>query len=238
LDHPTNISIYFAECLFTCNNLDKVNNIYYGDSLDKKIYEENNWILKPMKIFGNLTYEKRLINQNEFFFNNLDSINNINNNNTIDKNKSIKNIIDTYKDYIYDDININNLIENETKSRLREKSNRRRRNNLINKSEFFEYEIYPRYWHKITENLNMNDRENIFFDKYYKLGVIKRYDNINTFQTLSVVVKNLFDNSIRYYIKGAPEKIFKLCKEESLPNNYHERLIELTKVKIKGLKYK
>jgi magnesium-transporting ATPase (P-type) len=226
LDHPSNISIYFAECLFTCNNLDRINNTYYGSSLDKKIYDENLWILKPRKVFGNLTYDKRVINKNNFFFNNLDNDYDKNKNNK-DKDKKIQsgNPVDTYIPNIH---NINSI---------RKKFTASRRGNAINKSESFDYEIYPKYFHKITENLKMNDRENIFFDKYYKLGIIKRYDNVNIFQTLSVVVKSFFDNSIRYYIKGAPEKIFKLCKERSLPKNYHERLIEMTKVKNKAFKY-
>ena len=211
LDHPSNRIIYFVESLFTCNNLEKINHIYYGDSLDKKLYEENNWILKPKKIFGNISYKRRSIVKENFIFNNINqneenSINDINDNNS--------NKVEKYFQ----------------KGFLKQKSNTRR-NNLINKSETIEYEIYPKYFHKITENLKMNDTDNIFFDKYYKLGVLKRFNYINTFQTLSVVVKSYFDNSIRYFIKGAPEKIFKLCKEDTLPKNYHDRLMHLTKVK-------
>lgn len=202
MDHPSNRIFYFVECLFTCNNLDKINNIYYGDSLDKKIYEENNWVLKPKKIFGNISYERKNIDSNAFIFN-----------------------------HISDDNNINNIDSNPNKDYISKKSDRRR-NNLINKSESIEYEIYPKYFHKITENLKMNDEASFFFNKTYKLGVLKRFDFINTFQTLSVVVKNYFDNSVRYFIKGAPEKIFKLCREDSLPKNYHDRLMLLSKVNL------
>ena len=92
---------------------------------------------------------------------------------TFDRNNFIFN-------YLSDDNIINNLD-------IRRKTERRR-NNLINKSETIDYEIYPKYFYTITKNFRMNDETNIFFDKVCKLGVMKRFDYINTFQTLSVLV--------------------------------------------------
>ena len=41
---------------------------------------------------------------------------------------------------------------------------------------------------------------------------------------MSVIVKNNLDQSYRYFIKGAPEKIIEFCNIESLPKNYLEIL--------------
>ena len=38
---------------------------------------------------------------------------------------------------------------------------------------------------------------------------------------MSVIFKNNFDNTIRLYMKGAPEKIANLCKDETKPDNFN-----------------
>lgn len=99
------------------------------------------------------------------------------------------------------------------------------------------FDIIPKHSSKITENLEMSDEKNIFYGKTYKLGVLKRFDYLSTFQSLSVIVRNNFDESLRYYVKGAPERILSLCSARSLPKHYHENLMYLTKVGLINIKY-
>ena len=46
---------------------------------------------------------------------------------------------------------------------------------------------------------------------------------------MSVITQNNYDDSLRFYIKGAPEKIVKLCKKDSIPINFDENLLMHTK---------
>jgi magnesium-transporting ATPase (P-type) len=48
-------------------------------------------------------------------------------------------------------------------------------------------------------------------------------------QRMSVIVKNSADNSWKVFCKGAPEKVIKLCKPESLPSNLEKVVKHLAK---------
>ena len=54
----------------------------------------------------------------------------------------------------------------------------------------------------------------------YKLKVIYRSHFESRNQSMSVIVKNNFNHSIRLFIKGAPEKIIMQCLNYSIPINY------------------
>lgn len=54
LEDPAKNVIYFIECLASCHSIDKIKNIYHGNSLDKKIFDMMKWILIPKKKVGNL----------------------------------------------------------------------------------------------------------------------------------------------------------------------------------------
>jgi len=45
---------------------------------------------------------------------------------------------------------------------------------------------------------------------------------------MSVITQNNIDDSYRYYIKGAPEKIVQICKKESIPETFEEILLQHT----------
>ena len=98
-----------------------------------------------------------------------------------------------------------------------------------------QFEVKPKKYFKITEEqyfLKANKFENgdnIFLKNTidnelnsYKLKVIYRSHFESRNQSMSVIVKNNFNNSIRLYIKGAPEKIIMQCLEKSIPINYDE----------------
>lgn len=45
---------------------------------------------------------------------------------------------------------------------------------------------------------------------------------------MSVICRVLGSNHMTAFAKGAPEKIFGMCLEQSIPNNYVEKLTEYT----------
>ena len=90
-----------------------------------------------------------------------------------------------------------------------------------------QFEVKPKKYFKITEeqffmkNKNKNISENNELNSY-KLKVIYRSHFESRNQSMSVIVKNNFNDSIRLYIKGAPEKIIRQCLDKSIPYNYDE----------------
>ena len=98
-----------------------------------------------------------------------------------------------------------------------------------------QFEVKPKKYFKITEeqyflkNKNIENNDNIFYRNTidnelnsYKLKVIYRSHFESRNQSMSVIVKNNFNDSIRLFIKGAPEKIIMQCLEKSIPKNYDE----------------
>jgi cation-transporting ATPase 13A2 len=105
------------------------------------------------------------------------------------------------------------------------------RSNLDNQNDIntFRYSMIPRNAHFINEHLIINGTKNNFFaDKKFSITIIKRFQFYSIYQSMSVIVKNNFDNRHRYFIKGAPEKIHLLCKADSIPIDYDKVLSEHT----------
>ncbi len=101
-----------------------------------------------------------------------------------------------------------------------------------------QYIFKPKNAYKITENFIFGQRRAPFFklfnnegkkDNKYQLIVIKRFEFSSKFQSMSVIVKNFLDESYRFYIKGAPEKIVQACMDETVPKNFEEIHISYTK---------
>lgn len=68
-----------------------------------------------------------------------------------------------------------------------------------------------------------------FKGKKYNLKIIRRFEFSSVYQSNSVIIKNELDNTYRFYIKGAPEKIKNLCLPETLPANFSQILKNHTK---------
>ena len=84
--------------------------------------------------------------------------------------------------------------------------------------------------YKITEevifrNKTSNDK---LENKRFKLTVIRRFEFSSKYQSNSVIVKNNLDDSHRYFIKGAPEKIIQLCNSLTLPDQFYDELLNHT----------
>ena len=97
-----------------------------------------------------------------------------------------------------------------------------------------QFEVKPKKYFKITEEkyfvnnyvFNKLNGIDIGFNEgeknSYKLKVIYRSHFESRNQSMSVIVKNNFNETIRLFIKGAPEKIIVQCLKESIPINYDE----------------
>ena len=140
--------IFFYECLACCHSIDKLGNEYFGNSIDKRIFEDVGWI--------------QILNED------------------------------------------------------------------INK-----YELYPKNSYKITEDILFMNTNNNIYSKKYKQTILKRFEFSSKFQSMSIIAKNSIDNSCRFFIKGAPEKVLLNCKKETIPEDYQEELLNHTK---KGLR--
>ena len=60
--------------------------------------------------------------------------------------------------------------------------------------------------------------------KSYKLEVYKRFDFSSNLQRMSIIGKNIEEDYFKIFCKGSPEKIKKLCLNETIPSNYNKTL--------------
>jgi cation-transporting ATPase 13A2 len=77
------------------------------------------------------------------------------------------------------------------------------------------------------------DVEEELLKSQYELGIIRRFDFSSKLQRMSVIVKNVNEDFFKIYCKGSPEKIRELCREETIPDNFHSILSDYTN---KGLR--
>jgi cation-transporting P-type ATPase 13A2 len=66
------------------------------------------------------------------------------------------------------------------------------------------------------------EEDDSIVENQYELAIVKRFDFESALQRMSVIVKNLKDNTFRSYVKGSPEKMKDLCNPESIPNDFHQ----------------
>lgn len=61
-----------------------------------------------------------------------------------------------------------------------------------------------------------------------EIGITRQFTFSSTLARMSVIVRKLGTNNFTVFTKGAPEKLEELCVEESIPEDFHTRLQELT----------
>jgi cation-transporting P-type ATPase 13A2 len=54
----------------------------------------------------------------------------------------------------------------------------------------------------------------------FRSALIRRFDFSSQLQRASVICKNDFDASYKAFVKGSPEKIFELCRRETIPVDF------------------
>ena len=221
--------IYFTECLATCHNIFCFNQKIFGNSIDKELFQELGWeifqenddlrnplIIQPHNSYK-ITENSIIENDNaEININNIDNDININIESNSDneeneikeenKNNNVNNISfsEFFQKSIKKHLNKNNNSKNESRNR-----------NNINKNNTFNVNN--------IKNGNKKKLENNFYLKY-----LYRSEFSSRFQSMSVIVKNSIDNSIRLYVKGAPEKIQKECDKETIPIDIDKQLQNYT----------
>ena len=83
-----------------------------------------------------------------------------------------------------------------------------------------------------NENINNDENNNnkIIFSvkpkkiKSYKLDIYKRFDFTSNLQRMSVIGKEKKEDYYKIFCKGSPEKLRKLCLNETIPTNFNETL--------------
>ncbi|CAC5407094.1 Probable cation-transporting ATPase W08D2.5,Probable cation-transporting ATPase 13A3 [Mytilus coruscus] len=71
------------------------------------------------------------------------------------------------------------------------------------------------------------------FDQHFKplqkeIGIIRQFTFSSSLQRMSVIVRMLGSPHFDLFAKGAPEKIIQLSKPETVPNDYHDKLMKYT----------
>ena len=187
-----------------------------------ELFQENDDLKNPVIIQPHNAYkitENSIIenDKSEININNID--NDINNNNLElnsdnEENNEINNEENniTFSEYFQksmkEHLNKNNNIKKESK-------NKNNKNNSYNNNTYSN--------NKDIKNKTKKKLENNFYLKY-----LYRSEFSSHFQSMSVIVKNNIDNSIRLYVKGAPEKIKKECDKETIPLDLDKQLQNYT----------
>ena len=222
--------IYFTECLATCHNIFCFNQKIFGNSIDKELFQELGWELfqenddlkNPVIIQPHNAYkitENSIIenDKSEININNIDNdINNINielnsdneENNEINNEENNITFSEYFQKSMKEHLNKNNNIKKESR-------NKNNKNNSYNNNTYSN--------NKDIKNKTKKKLENNFYLKY-----LYRSEFSSHFQSMSVIVKNNIDNSIRLYVKGAPEKIKKECDKETIPLDLDKQLQNYT----------
>ncbi|XP_063410293.1 polyamine-transporting ATPase 13A3-like isoform X2 [Mytilus trossulus] len=71
------------------------------------------------------------------------------------------------------------------------------------------------------------------FDQHFKplqkeIGIIRQFTFSSSLQRMSVIVRMLGSQNFDLFAKGAPEKIIQLSKPDTVPDDYHDKLMKYT----------
>lgn len=61
-----------------------------------------------------------------------------------------------------------------------------------------------------------------------EIGILRQFQFSSSLQRMSVITRKLDEQNYVVFSKGAPEKIFSLCDQQTLPTDVHDRLHEYT----------
>ncbi|OWA51300.1 putative cation-transporting ATPase 13A3 [Hypsibius exemplaris] len=62
-----------------------------------------------------------------------------------------------------------------------------------------------------------------------EVGIVREFPFSSSVQRMSVIVKQLQEPTFQYFCKGAPEKILTLCRPETVPHDFYEKLESFTR---------
>ena len=240
--------IYFTECLATCHNIFCFNQKIFGNSIDKELFQELGWELfqenddlkNPVFIQPHNAYkitENSIIDYDYLNINN-NNINNINNENNIinidiEENNNKDNNNDNNNDSPGKKLSFTQLFKKSMKNHFAKKNEENKNNlNINNISNISPQKTKNELKINIPTNNNpfnkLKTQKNHKVENNFYLKYLYRSEFASRFQSMSVIVRNSIDNSIRLYVKGAPEKIKKDCDKESLPIDLDKQLQNFT----------
>ncbi|XP_056148990.1 LOW QUALITY PROTEIN: polyamine-transporting ATPase 13A3-like [Lampris incognitus] len=75
----------------------------------------------------------------------------------------------------------------------------------------------------LTQNMELSELSP------YEIGVVRQFPFSSALQRMSVVVRRLGEKHMDAYLKGAPEVVASLCKEDTVPESFAETLETYTK---------
>ena len=210
----------FLECLLSCNNLEKINNDIFGNTIEVKIFNNFKW---DMKTYDSNNYEEENKNNdgnNKFFY--FTEIKREKTKYDFDNDSNLidKKISDIFPRNYY---KITETVKMETKS---QKNWRKLKTKYFNKFEFRKSELN-------NENLKANNicinpiLEDLSHTNInsYKLRIYKRFIKNGTLIS-SAIVYNFITKELRFMTKGVPEDLLSKCDINSIPENF-ERSISL-----------
>ena len=234
-DIPKKMAVLFLECMISCNNLEKINNQIYGNSIEKEIISQLKWEMKINLDENQNQYKKHLYTEEnkENMYNN-ESYPSFKTNNCIyeqsekhskNKTKILEQKLDLYPKNYYKITegkkngnikNSNNYFDNNMNSSkdLMITSHNSKLNDLSDYSEKENKKYYQR--NQIIDDIIQNDNNNS-----YKLRVYKRYIKVGTLYS-SAIVYNPIMKTLHFMTKGPPEKILPCCNYNSLPKNINK----------------
>ncbi|XP_013188723.1 polyamine-transporting ATPase 13A3 [Amyelois transitella] len=79
------------------------------------------------------------------------------------------------------------------------------------------------------ENLqNLDDYDPFTMEIPYEIGLLRRFHFSSSQQSMGVIARVLGQPQMVYFVKGAPEKVAGMCKQDSLPEDFSSVLNEYT----------
>lgn len=128
--------ITFLECLACCHSIDILKDNFFGNSIDKKIFENLNWIQLKSDIINNALLIKNITEKHETQDIKLDKADNLKN--------SILNKLNNYYNLDYNDSKV--IIDKF-------------------KSEGIQYDVYPEGYYKITNESLLKKKNHLSYDE-------------------------------------------------------------------------
>ena len=233
-DSQKKLAVLFLECLISCNDLEKINNQIYGNSIEKEIFSQSKWEMKINSEENKYQFKKFFYgeenknNANEESspsFKTFNSLYEQKENYSEYKVKILDEQIDLYPNNYYKitegKIFLNhknsNKYDNNSSKDLIITSNASKLNDLLYDYSEKDYKKKNYKGNQIIDDILQN--ENNF--NSYKLRVYKRFVKIGTLYS-SAIVYNPIMKTLHFMTKGPPEKILPYCNYNSLPKNINK----------------
>ena len=237
-DIPKKMAVLFLECLVCCNDLQKINNQIYGNSIEKEIFFQLNW---EMKI--NSENKDKLNKKHLFFYEKKDII--LNNNESIESDKTTNNIDDKNEIYSKYKVKIleekleiypNNYYKISEGKKFFKSSTNIYYDNTNSSKDFTKTSNNSKFSEKTNKKYNqINDifedilqNENSSNGNSYKLRVYKRFIKVGTLYSSAIVYNPIMKN-LYFMTKGPPEKILPFCNFKFLPKEIDKIIISFRK---------